>query len=430
MKKTLLTSALVIFALFSAFAQVENNTTKINLSVQDAVKFASDNNISLKRQKLSLDLLEKRNNTSWNSISPSANISGSYGANFGDQVTQSWSVTGSLNINLTPSLITAINGAKLNYQNGLISYDEALRTIEYNVRKSYYSLLYTKESITIQENNLETARKSYNSNRERYNRGQLSELNLLNSQYSYESLKPALESAKINYENSLGSFKQILGIPQDTEIVLTDSLNDYLNLGEIEIDKKVEDLPAVQSIVRQIEIAENNLLATRFTAWGPSISTSYSYGVSGQIGSDTTRTSNSLNVGVRIPLDGFLPWSSGALSIDSQKTNLEDLKLQLENQKTTSLLAVTNGIKKIQQSQSQLKILDTNISIAQRKYNATLTAYNHGSTDYLTLQNANDALISAKLNKQGQIFTLISNILDLENTLGVPFGTLGRVNNQ
>lgn len=426
MKKIIaLSFCFLVFASLGFSQSAETSEIK-KLSVQEAVDLAAQNNISLKRQKVNLDLLEKRNNTSWNSINPSANISGSYGANINNPVVQTWSVSGSINLTLTPSLITAINGAKLNYENGLITYDEALRTIELNVRKTYYNLLFLKENVSIQEKNLDSARKSYNSSATRYNRGQLSELNLLNSQYSYESLKPTVESARINYENSVASFKQMLGIPQSTEIELTDTMDEYLQLGDIEFELDVETLPAVQSIKRQIEIAKNNLMATRFTAWGPSISAGYSYGVSGTFDSDTTRTTNSANVSVRIPLDGYLPWSSGSLSIESQKSNLKDLELQLENQKTSSLIAVESGLKKINQSKTQINTMTTNVNIATRKYNATATAYSYGSADYLSLQSANDALLAARLNKQSQIYTYISNILDLENTLGIPFGTLGK----
>jgi len=55
----------------------------------------------------------------------------------------------------------------------------------------------------------------------------------------------------------------------------------------------------------------------------------------------------------------------------------------------------------------------------------TLNAYNHGSKDLLTLQNSADSLLSAKINLMQQKYTLISAVLDLENTLGIPFGSLG-----
>jgi hypothetical protein len=45
------------------------------------------------------------------------------------------------------------------------------------------------------------------------------------------------------------------------------------------------------------------------------------------------------------------------------------------------------------------------------------------------LQNASDALMTARDNLNSQKIKIFSAILDLENTLGVPFGTLGKENN-
>ena len=77
------------------------------------------------------------------------------------------------------------------------------------------------------------------------------------------------------------------------------------------------------------------------------------------------------------------------------------------------------------QAQNQLESLKKNVDLAQKTYDMTLNAYNHGSKDLLTLQNSADSLLSAKINLMQQKYTLISAVLDLENTLGIPFGSLG-----
>ena len=130
-------------------------------------------------------------------------------------------------------------------------------------------------------------------------------------------------------------------------------------------------------------------------------------------------------MGLRIPLDGYLPWSNGANNIAAQKANLKDLELQLENEKTSAELSLQNSIKNILQKQSQMEMLDRNVELAQKSYDMTLTAYNHGSRDLLTLQNASDSLLKAKTDRESHIYNLICAVMDLENTLGIPFGSLG-----
>ena len=410
------------------FCYSQENIRK--LTVDDAVILAADNNISLQRQRISLNTLEKKKDTSWNGISPSLSASGNMSIPFEENSKMSYSISASASLNFTPSLFTAIKTAKLNYENGVTSYENAVRTVELNVRKVFCNLLYTKENIQLQERKLETAKSLYESNLAKYNRGQLSELDLLNSQYNYESTIPTLQSLQINYDNSIATFKQTLGLNQSEEIELIGNIEDFLNIGKIEINKNIEEVPAVKTILANMELAKTQLLATRFSAWGPSLSASYSYGKSGNFeSSDLRTTGNSLSLSLRIPLDGFLPWSNGALSIANQKANLQDLELQLKEKKESTELEIQNSIKKIEQAQAQLNVLENNVELAQKRYNMTLTAYNHGSKDLLTLQNASDALMTARINLSSQKITIFSAILDLENILGVPFGTLGKTDN-
>ena len=216
LKKVQLLTTIFLCGMFFCYSQ--ENIRK--LTVDDAVILAADNNISLQRQRISLNTLEKKKDTSWNGISPSLSASGNMSIPFEENSKMSYSISASASLNFTPSLFTAIKTAKLNYENGVTSYENAVRTVELNVRKVFCNLLYTKENIQLQERKLETAKSLYESNLAKYNRGQLSELDLLNSQYNYESTIPTLQSLQINYDNSIATFKQTLGLNQSEEIEL------------------------------------------------------------------------------------------------------------------------------------------------------------------------------------------------------------------
>ena len=427
--------AIMISAAFLLFAEESEEKVR-KITVDDAVILAADNNISLKRQKISLETLERRNKTSWNGVSPSASLSGGFSKPLDGIVTDmkpqtdyTYNFGVSARLSLTPSLYTSIKDASLKYESGKTSYEEAVRQIELNVRKLFYSLLYTKESINLQQRNMETARLRYENNRDKYNPGQLSELDLLQSQYSYESQRPSIESAEIAYQNNIASFKQMLGIPQNEKIELSGALSDAIPPESFSFTQTVEELPSVKKIKASIAQQKNSLLATRFSAYGPSLSASYSWGLNGNDKVEEFKQhqeNHSLSLSVSIPLDGFIPWSTGSQNIQNQKANLKDLELQLENERTTAELSLQNSIKNILQKQSQMEMLNRNVEIAQKAYDMTLTAYNHGSRDLLTLQNASDSLLKAKTDRESLIYNLISSVLDLENTLGIPFGSLGK----
>ena len=112
---------------------------------------------------------------------------------------------------------------------GKISYEQAVKSVELEVRNAFYQMLYAKENLSLLERNLETAKQRYNLNLEKYQKGQLSELDLLSAQYSYESLIPNIEASQITMENNMSTFKQLLGLNQTESIELSGSLDDFLS---------------------------------------------------------------------------------------------------------------------------------------------------------------------------------------------------------
>ena len=399
------------------------------LTVERAVHYAMENNISVQKDKITLDALKRAKKYSWNGVSPSASVSANAlfpAAGDARQYDYSLSIQGSVNIALSPSLYSSIKTAALNYENGLLTYDEALRSIELNVRSAFYHLLYELEYIELQRRNLETAGQQYEQNMKKYKSGQLSELDMLSSRVKYERLKPTLESAEITFGNDMATFKQMLGIDQSLELSLSGSLADARSFGDIRVEVDAEDTPVVRAGKNSVKIAQAALLARRFAAWGPTLSAGWTYGKSKTNLTDDVSTTNAFSLGVSIPLDGYLPWSTGALSVASAADNVKTAELTLENSRTTVAVQIDNYVKQIRQIQSQIASLEANVDLAQKSYDMTKDAYNHGSRDLLTLQTAADSLLNARTDLALQEYTLITKMLNLEYTLGVPFGSLGK----
>ncbi len=427
--------SLVFFAgscfAFSQDSEVVAKTkdSKLVLSVSDAIDLALEKNLSLKESKITLDAAKREKNYSWNGLSPSLNAKGSLSGPVSDAAsgsdTASASVSASVSLGLSPSIYTSVRAAAINYEQAQITYENAVRTIELNVRKAYCSILYEIENVKLQEQNVESAKNQYESNLEKYNRGTLSRLDVLSTQVTYQNSALTLENLKVSLENDFASFKQTLGIPLDTEIELTGDFNFVRDIKEISIKNFEVKSSTLASLEKQLEAAQNSLLASRFSAWGPSISAGYSYSYGGLLSNtESMEGSGSYSLGVSIPLDGYLPWSSGAQSIANCKDTIEKLQLEIENEKTSLDLSVKNYLNKIKQYQDSINLRLESINLAQQTYDMTQEAYNYGTKDLLSLQSASDNLLSAKLNLMSEEYNLLCAVLELENTLGLPFGTL------
>ena len=420
---------LFLFILFSVFSwnvfSAENgelSKEKI-LTLEECISLAKENNISIKVQKNTLNDLKRKNETSWNSVSPSIKGDAAFQDDFTNK-TESFSISGSLGLTLSTNLYSTIKGAKLNYENGLLTYNQAVKQIEMSVWKTFYDLIYKTEYFSFQSQNLLTAKKNYEQNLEKFKNGKISELDVMSSRVSYEQKKPVLEEARIDLTNNLELFKNIIGVDFDDEIKLDGSLDFLLELKDIKLPPKEKPSPDVQAAKFAVEIAENNLLAQRFSSYSPVITGTYKYGQALNIDNSLWNETSSLSVGVSIPLDSYLPWSSSAVSINSKKESLESAKLNLEDAEKSIRVNTENALRKINQIISMLEVSKETVALAKKTYEMTETAYNYGKTDFLTLQNASDNVLNAEVSLKNQAKTLMETLLDTEYLLGLEFGTI------
>ena len=436
MKKTVFKTVIFAGMLLVANVYAAENAKKYALSVEDAVKIAKENNVSIKRQKITLDAALRAKKDSWNSVSPSVVVgaSSTVPVDFltgGDQSSDfdaSFGVNAGVSVSLSANLFTSIKSAQLDFEQSKISFDEAVRQIELSVRQSYYGLLYEKENIGLQEENLRIAKQQYESNLQKYNAGRLSEVDALSAEVNYKSKIPTVENAYTTYINDLDNFKQVLGLAIADEIEFTGSLDDYLYLGEIKVEEKDVISATLQTLESQLESAKVSVMDKRFSAFAPSLNAKLSWQDSSwYVGKDDAsdpKKTASVSLSASIPLDGVLPWSQKNNAIDSAKDKVSDLELQIDNERKTFVRTINSSLRSIKQSQEAIKYKQANVELAEKNYSMTSEAYNRGTKDLLSLQNSNNTLLQAKVSLNSEILTLAKTIIKLESTIGADFGSL------
>lgn len=413
----------------TAFAYAD----KLILTPQSAVEYALKNNISLKQDKITLDAKEREKKYSWNGASPSASLSATYSSALPSKENSRDTISAGARIStsLTPSLYTQVKNAAIAYEAQEITYDAAKSNISFTVIKNYYGILYEMENLSLSKKNLETKKNQYKSNLEKFNRGMLNQVDVLSAQINYQNTELTVESQKISLENSIATFKQTLGIPQEQEVEFSGDFNSILDLKKIDGSLVESKSSSVALLEKQLESARMSLLASRFKAYGPTLTASYNYSKSYYAdGFDNYSNGGSLSIGASIPLDGIFPWSSSSLSINSSMDNIETLELKLESEKTNVKIKTDSLVKKINQSIDNIKVRKSSIDLAEKNYDMTLKAYNYGTRDLLTLQSAQDSLLSSKVNLVSEANTLVASLCELENICGMVPGTLLGVENE
>jgi outer membrane protein len=339
------------------------------------------------------------------------------------------SVYGSVNasVSLSLSLVKNIELARVNYESGQISYEAARRDVELSVRKSFYSLILAEENIALVSKNLATSEQQYARTLSKYKVGAATELDVLSARVAMENLRPDLASAEIMLENSMASFKQMTGIDTVETIILKGSLGEALPVKSTSIPETGGESPALTSLRKSLELAKVSKDLAMSRIYFPSVSLSWNY--------QPSRSTNALSdwadagvfvAAVTLPLDGLFSWSSSSESIASADDTIKNIELQITDAKTTVELKQKSLLGQIAQSLSVLGARKLNAELAEKRYVMTEEAYRLGTKDLLTLQDSSDSLQAAKVSLLKEEYTLISAVLDLEYTTGVPFGTIGR----
>ena len=332
-----------------------------------------------------------------------------------------------MSLSFSPNLFATIEKARIDYEQGKLTYEQTCRTVELNVRKAFYGLLYEQENINLQRRNLQTAKEQYEQNLAKYNQGRMSELDVLSAEVKYKGLQPTVESAYVTFLNDLDAFMQLIGMEKRYFIEFSGTLDDVSVDKKISLENLEINSPSIVSLEKQLESAKTALLALRFSAYAPSVSASWQHGYSTTPSKSSDWSDNgTISLTATIPLDGILPWSTRADNINSAKDKIADLELQISEEKKSLKVNTDGAVRKIRQSLSSIKSKQANVELAQRTYDMTLQAYNRGTKDLLSLQNASDSLLSAEVTLKSEQRSLINAVLELENTIGVPFGTLSK----
>jgi len=414
-------TALAVLALLGGLLGAETVFT-----VDTAVETALAHNVSAERSRIAFEALERKSSTAWNVVIPSVQASaGLNRATVSEMKTYYGSLSATLAV--SPAVIKMIDKAHLDFESGAISRETALRTVELAVRKTFYSLMYERENLVLLEGSVKTAERQYEQTLAKYKSGLVPEVDLLSAQVSLENLRPSLEAARTQLLNDEASFKRLIGIDQSEVISLEGTLESALPSDAVDISGVSSASAGVAALEKKLEVARAQKSIARGSAWLPTLSLSYVYKPTKvDVNGAEWEDSGYVSAAVGIALDGFLPFSSTANDIRDAEANVEDIALQLADERVSDRLERDSLLRTIGQLNASLKARALSLALAERNYALSEEAYRRGTKDLLSLQDASDSLQEAKLAYMKESHSLVSTVLDLEYAIGVPLGTLGR----
>ena len=233
------------------------------------------------------------------------------------------------------------------------------------------------------------------------------------------TLKNSINTQKRNIELATNSLKVLLNVPVETQLVLTEELDNVLSpdrvISLLAENFNIENNLNYQLLKKQTELAKRNVHMAGW-AYGPTISLAYNYANQQYYGEGGMRMTppNVIQVSVKMPL-----WSSG-----KRAAGVVEKKIALEEAKNT--LSETTDNLEIQYHQLCYNLTNAyetylnekdNIDVAQRVFASATNKYKYGANSNMELTNASNDLITAQSNYVQSILSLVNAQVELEKFL-------------
>ena len=416
-----------------------NATAQKKWTMQECIDYAMENNITLQKSKLQKQSATEDLKGSKAALLPSLSASTNQSVGY-----KPWRDTGvatvtngTVNAKVDKSYYngsyalnaqwTVWNGGKNTNTIKLnqIAEDEAelqtqetANTIQQRIAQIYTQILYLDESVKVNEQMLETAKKNEERGREMVNVGKMSKADLAQltaqratDEYNIVETRSQLLSYKLQ-------LKQLLEITDETEFdVAIPETIDAMVLEEIPTLQKVYE----QALLTRPEIERSKLaikssdvsLSIAKAGWLPSIS------MTGSLGTSTNSLSNNgwgsqmktnfdamAGVSVSVPIfDG----RSTKTSVNKAKIQQQSAKLDLLDQQKTLYSDIQDYWLNAQTNQQKYRAASATVESEQQSYDLLSEQFRLGLKNIVELMTGKDNLLSAQQNQLQSKYQTIYN---------------------
>ncbi len=418
----------------------------IRLDAAKAVELALTNNVGLESARIDLSMKQRKIDTQWNVFVPTVDLGATLARTNEETLVGSpptalpqWSASASLSASLTLNyaLFEAMRNLKLDYAAGSISLDQARLQLERDVRKSYYSILLLGENISLMEENLAAALRRTKQAEDNFRAGFVPELTVLQARVAAENLKPAIAELKNGLESSLAAFAMNLGYPRKTKIELEDiGAVDFAELdldGDELVSRAASGKLDILALRQSLALLDSQRKLVWYQLYTPSLSLGWNADPTfqGDPWADSwfmedgwKQRSGMFRATLGFRLNGLFPYTREALGLTDLDDNARKLNAALALTIRGTELEIDSLLLKLEKSKGSVTALGLNAELAEKAYRLSEEAYRAGAKDLLDAQNSELELRKARLEVLKEKFNYLTGLIDLEYSVGVPFGTL------
>lgn len=436
---------------FVLSAQISLGDT-LRLSLEEAVQIALEESSTIKVADGAIQKARYAEKQGWAKLFPDVNFSGTYGhtlkkqkmyidfgpmgGNDGIEVGQRHNIQAGVQAGMplvNPQLWTSLLINKDQVALAKEKSRESRLSLIGEVKKAYLTALLSREAAAVYQRSYDQAKESYEQIKLKYEKGLVAEFDLIRQNVQVTNLLPNLLNAQQSIALAEAQLKVLMDLPMEVPIQLGGALADFE--GEVyqsylssKKDVRGESdslLLASNSSLRQLELQTKlaeKALKVKKLAYLPTLSLGFSYQYS--FASDELKLNNSkrwapysmISLSLTIPL-----FSSGNryFEVKQSQEDLENLRLSRISAMNQLKMGLLNAESQIENAAERYAAAKEAVKSAEKGYQIAKVRYAAGESTLLELNDAEIAVLQARLNNNQAIYDYMQALYSYETLRGV-----------
>jgi outer membrane protein TolC len=297
-------------------------------------------------------------------------------------------------------------------------------------------MLLLQENIGLLRGSFTNAERQVQMAQANYNAGLAPELTLLQARVALENMRPIIDQTENGLKLSMAQFAMFLGLDFDTtfELISVTEGMDFIPLDVAEmISKAASGKPDIQEL-RQTILMLESVRKTQQYSLTPSLSLSWNINPvftknpwkDSWFKKDDWMDRGSFSITLAWRLHSLIPHSIDSQGIKALDDQIATANIGLSQMIRGTEIEIYNTVLSLEKARITAEAQAQTVSLAEQSYRLTERAYQAGLQDYFQVQNAEQSMRQARVQMLEQQFNYLNGLIDLEYSIGVPFGTLSK----
>ena len=407
----------------------QGGSQKVSFSLAEAQQYAVEHNRTL--ANASLDV-QKAQAVKWQRIAsmlPQVTASSSYSNSLGykmDLGPMKISMTPYMTFNISTTIglsgaqIVSLGIADISRRMADITMEKTERQIADQVETLYFSALVTEETLRLLHENLASMQKLHAITQNSVDVGVAEQTDADQLQVQVATMESTIKTTERSLEMVYNSLRLQLCLEDNVDIVLTEGIDDLLNLRTtsdlLATEFDINDNFDYKLLKESTELARKQVALTGWTN-GPTVSVYHQYNRRHNFSDEATMNMtppNMLGALLNIPIfalgKNYSAIKDARLAYKKQLNTLEDTELSLNVQHSQLLYNLRSAIEKYE-------IQKQNVAVAKRVFDNIAKKYEFGVASSLDVTNSGTNLIAAQSSYVQSLLEIVNAQISLEQLL-------------